>query len=122
MKFDPTKPVQLRSGRNARIIATDRKSGRPIIALIQGTNGSESIFSFYPDGTFLGGGSNSQDDLINIPTEPIVITRYLSVNPELNAVHKFEEPLKPGKNHFRIDFHFHPDGRFHYVNTIMQFE
>lgn len=32
--FDPTKPVQTRDGRKARIICTDAKGVLPIIALV----------------------------------------------------------------------------------------
>ena len=40
-KFDPTKPVQTRDGREARIICTDveRKGDWPIVALIKTSDG-----------------------------------------------------------------------------------
>jgi len=41
MSFDPTKPVQTRDGRKARILYTDIKSGYPIVALTTEPGGVE---------------------------------------------------------------------------------
>lgn len=67
--FDPTKPVQTRDGRKARIICTDRKSPSfPIIALIEAGSGREQFDSFSSEGK-LGTGQCDMD-LINISEEP----------------------------------------------------
>lgn len=68
MSFDPTKPVQTRNGRAARIISTDRKMGNgnvPIVALVADNSGGEAIASFYADGTHWANG-DQQNDLINV--------------------------------------------------------
>jgi len=66
-KFDPTKPVQTRDGRKARIICTDRDfDGYPIIALIRGTQGQEGFETYGIDGkasSFM----EHELDLINVP-------------------------------------------------------
>ena len=67
--FDPTKPVQTRDGRAARIICTDRAGNDDtIVALITSLHGTESIIQCK-----LGGKvyftSDSPADLINIPTK-----------------------------------------------------
>jgi hypothetical protein len=73
--FDPTKPVQTRDGRPARIICTDSKckcSGvpQPIVAEVQENNGSKVIITthnetghLWPDCMPSGG------DLVNIPVK-----------------------------------------------------
>lgn len=75
-KFDPTKPVRTKAGEPARIIATDAKSERPIIALID--NGRrEGPWAFLPDGR-----SNEFEetslDLENLP-EKIRIEGWLNI-------------------------------------------
>ena len=47
--IDFTKPVQVR-GRPARIICTDRKREKPIIALVENDDGSENLYLFHSDG------------------------------------------------------------------------
>lgn len=72
-KFDPTKPVQTRDGRKARIICTDRQyvsesSGEqwPIVALVDFKgDGKEIFYSFRADGT--APHMAKKDALINIP-------------------------------------------------------
>lgn len=65
MAFDPTKPVQTRNGREARIICTDFKRKEPIVALIEVyQDGGEIMDSYCIDGTHP---YKSDDwDLINI--------------------------------------------------------
>lgn len=66
MTFDPTKPVETRAGRPARIVATDRKgTGKTIVALTY-TNGIEYIKLFYPDGRYTLG-RDVVEDLVNAP-------------------------------------------------------
>ena len=67
--FDPTKPVQTRDGRKARIICTDRSinaaDGWPIIALVKNrTDGYESVTHHNSAGLCL---DCEDTDLINIP-------------------------------------------------------
>ncbi len=71
MTFDPTKPVQTRDGRKARIIATDRNGSHyPIIALVSSKNYKEELIV-----TYLANGSEddcisqSPLDLVNVPEE-----------------------------------------------------
>lgn len=69
MTFDPTKPVQTRDGRPARIICTDAKHSDPtfkIWALIPNKNGNETPYPFAADGSW-GGHFNNQMDLVNVP-------------------------------------------------------
>lgn len=64
--FDPTKPVQTKDGRPARIICTDMKrSAYPIVALVN-EGKEERISSFRVDG---GSGIFRDSDLVNIPEE-----------------------------------------------------
>ena len=68
-KFDPTKPVQTRDGREARIICTDveRKGDWPIVALIKTSDG-ERPYLYKEDGCTFEDRRMDPDDLINIPT------------------------------------------------------
>jgi hypothetical protein len=64
IKFDPTKPVQTRDGRKARIICTDRKSigGYPIVALIHESQSRD----FETHGVYTLDGKNyPADDRLN---------------------------------------------------------
>ena len=66
--FDPTKPVQLRNGRKARIIATDRKGAghHTIVALVENDN-VETVWYFTKEGKFSANGDDIDFDLVNIP-------------------------------------------------------
>jgi len=64
--FDPTKPVQTRDGRKARIICTDKESVHTIVALIKKSCGTEYAQTYLRDGLcYLH--RESDEDLINIP-------------------------------------------------------
>lgn len=79
--FDPTKPVQTRDGKPARIIATNRRSqggSYPIIALITHSTGSEEIALFTEQGLYNYGGLPSSTDLINVP-EKRTYERWVNV-------------------------------------------
>ena len=67
--FDPTKPVQTRDGRKARIICTDADDPRyPIVALSRSpVNGREIVNQHTIDGRLYGSGPEITADLINIP-------------------------------------------------------
>ncbi len=71
MTFDPTKPVQTRDGRKARILCTDLKTpdGYPLVVAVEYSDGeAESLRRYASDGSF----SNREtmyrpEDLINTP-------------------------------------------------------
>ena len=64
--FDPTKPVQTRDGRPARILCTDRTGSQfPIIALISFSD-AESVVSVKSNGCMYGQGE-TPNDLVNVP-------------------------------------------------------
>jgi len=69
--FDPTKPVQQRCGRAARIICTDSKAicgitPQPIVAEFLGDDDRWRVSTFRSDGGF-GYIHEDERDLINIP-------------------------------------------------------
>lgn len=69
--FDPTKPVQTRDGRKARIVCTDAtQSDYPIVALIDSVFG-EVPYAFRKDGTRFPKEDldMTEIDLINIPVK-----------------------------------------------------
>jgi len=74
-EFDPTKPVQTRSGQKARIICTDCKSpeGFPIIALVDDGRGCEDPKSYTDDGAYYSKEKEELLDLVNVPE----VTRIL---------------------------------------------
>lgn len=64
-EFDPTKPVQTRNGRKARILCTDRKNTYPIVALI--TFEDEEFYHAYTkEGKYWEDEDYHEYDLINI--------------------------------------------------------
>lgn len=67
--FDPTKPVQTRDGRPARILATDFKGNFPIVAAVEFCDGTEIVYSYYDDGTMNRSRLQRGYDLINIPED-----------------------------------------------------
>lgn len=69
MTFDPSKPVQTRDGRKARIICTDARlrDGRTIAALVD-MGDHESGWQFLPSGQHDADREDSID-LINIPVK-----------------------------------------------------
>ena len=77
--FDPTKPVQTRDGRKARIICTDRVwiGGAPLVVLIDTIDGSyQDVECFWSDGRIYSSGADSQCDLFNAPEpqhEPVTL-------------------------------------------------
>jgi hypothetical protein len=75
MAFDPTKPVQTRDGRKARILCTDRDGNRPIVVLI--TNSlREEVSTRCRDGRLSLGHDGFRGDLVNIPVKS---TTYQSI-------------------------------------------
>lgn len=64
IKFDPTKPVQTRDGRKARIVCTDRVGHTNLVALVM-TDYFEAVYSYYSTGKHISG--NDGADLVNVP-------------------------------------------------------
>lgn len=82
--FDPTKPVQTRDGRKARIICTDSnytfESNKkwPTLALVTNkSNGNELVMYFEADGTCGGAQRGGVNDLVNIPEQ---VFRYVNIH------------------------------------------
>lgn len=77
--FDPTKPVETRNGRKARIVCSDMKSKyKQIVALVYDLSTDEEFVHWYrPDGHFLTSGVEHQLDLVNVPERTI---RYVNLH------------------------------------------
>lgn len=65
--FDPTKPVQTRDGRKARIICTDKQGSFPIVALILNKT-HEALIVYYTDGSSRDS-LGAAIDLVNVPVK-----------------------------------------------------
>jgi DNA-directed RNA polymerase subunit M/transcription elongation factor TFIIS len=66
-KIDPTRPVQTRSGRPARIVCTDCKNeSNPLVVLVSYRTGNELVYTYRADGKFSGSGERLSEDLINV--------------------------------------------------------
>lgn len=70
-QFDPTKPVQTRDGRKARILCTDyiHPDGLSIVALITQPNGEESLLTYTADGRYWTPIEDHITDLVNVPVK-----------------------------------------------------
>lgn len=100
LKFDPTKPVQTRDGRAARIICTDRKvDGYPILALVTQGNGSEDVLSYRTDGGFFGSKGSHPVDLINIP-QKVWVNLYRAEHRGLYTVEGRYWPTQSAANYY----------------------
>lgn len=79
MTFDPTKPVQTRDGRPARILAADAKllnTSEGIIALVRDlTTGQETTQAYFPDGRY----TRDRDSLIDLVNVPERVTKYMNL-------------------------------------------
>lgn len=60
------KPICTRDGRKARIICFDQKDIAPIVGLVTGLDGKESIYAFYKDGR-VSSQKERVDDLMMLP-------------------------------------------------------
>ena len=68
MTFDPTKPVQTRDGRKARIVSDKvSRGGYKYIAIISEESGDEWSGTFISDGSYYASGDACHRDLINVP-------------------------------------------------------
>lgn len=102
MAFDPTKPVQTRDGRKARILCTDMKRlrGETIAAAVMCPNRDEIAISYLPNGRYLHQSDLDHDwDLVNVPEEktsrlmlcpPIVEWVWVNITTRDNKVVKIE--------------------------------
>lgn len=65
--FDPTKPVQCRDGRKARIVCANKRGERPIVALVASALcDEERCWTFLASGKY-NPQEESPSDLINVP-------------------------------------------------------
>lgn len=79
MTFDPTKPVQTRDGRPARILCTDRKCTEfPIVAVYSDSDGTECVACYKASGGWSGSGHPHSRDLVNVP-EKRVLEAWMNV-------------------------------------------
>ncbi|MCC3246721.1 hypothetical protein LG047_15580 [Methylocystis sp. WRRC1] len=82
MTFDPTKPVQTRDGRKARIVATDFRgeNGETILAAVERhlQPGVEDAREYFADGSYTGCGKKVLD-LVNIPER---MARWVNIYPD----------------------------------------
>lgn len=76
-KFDPTKPVQTRDGRKARILCTDMKNDTyPIGAAVMQGEGREVIRTYTADGHERANVRDNDEDLVNVPEETVEWLNY----------------------------------------------
>lgn len=71
--FDPTKPVETRDGRKARILCADRRDPEyPIVALVEvPEEGEERVLTFSPAGGFVDDCGDHRTDLVNVEPEMV---------------------------------------------------
>lgn len=76
-EFDPTKPVQTRDGRPARIICTDRKHSRDVIVALvtSDTTNDEHLVTYCASGQYVDSITDNVD-LVNIPVR---VSRYYNI-------------------------------------------
>lgn len=86
---NPSRKVVTREGRSVRIICTDAKGRHPIIALIDGKDGSEVIYSFNRDGRAVKGTKN-QDDLFFAPEKQ---ERWINLFENPNPYQSYRMPV-----------------------------
>ncbi|WJY17649.1 hypothetical protein QQS45_08305 [Alteriqipengyuania flavescens] len=78
--FDPTKPVQTRDGRKARILSTEGPGEKPLVVALQRTDrAGEVLVSRYADGHVSRAGREMPHDLINVPERTHA---YRSIQPD----------------------------------------
>lgn len=78
-KFDPTKPVQTRDGREAEICWTDGSKDYPFGGWYRDTSGAKDAATWSLSGTLFSRGSGDSLDLINIPEKPTTIERWARI-------------------------------------------
>lgn len=89
--FDPTKPVETRDGRKARVLCTDAKQDGlgPILALVSQDDGFESPMFFFADGKFDASRAECGVDLVNAPVREEVpgAVRFVDSNGNARKFH-----------------------------------
>jgi len=88
MTFNPTKPIQTRDGKPARILCIDARGDLPIVALVGAPGESEYVQRYTADGcAYLGqrGTPSSRLDLINVP-EKRVLHVWVNVHSDEDVV------------------------------------
>lgn len=103
--FDPTKPVQTRDGWPARILCTDFKSSKSLVAAIKYPYpDSEAIQYYNPDGrVYLN--QESGLDLINVPVKHTGWMNMYNVNTDYCSIklHPSKEAAdKAASNHHGV--------------------
>ena len=85
--FDPTKPVQTRDGRKARIVCTNARieRGYPIAALVETEEGGEEVRNYTKSGLWIEGARLGKSDLINIPEVAIRYVNIYEHDPEITV-------------------------------------
>ncbi len=121
--FDPTKPVQTRDGRKARILCTDFKDVWPIVAAVT-TNTDIEVIRYYREGGLVARNCGplsamsaltdsllDPDDLINIPERT---SRWVFINPYVGFDSKVQllcdGPLMNGEGVAKLEIIFE-DGK-----------
>jgi len=102
MTFDPTKPVQTRDGRKARIICTDANNHQPIVALITEQDGHEYTRDYTKDGFYFMCSEQSSSDLINIPERRIMWTNVYTLYADSNYPTREEADKHAGANRIGV--------------------
>jgi hypothetical protein len=75
--FDPTKPVQTRDGRPARIVSTNGIAPTyPIIAIVIAEDGKDSVDQYTTSGKLWDAQGERSDDLVNVPA---TITEFVNL-------------------------------------------
>ena len=109
--FDPTRPVQTRDGREARILCTDRKGSSPILALVTCVDGNENVAVYFMNGFGLYSRESSLD-LVNVPVETFqyqnvwrdrhaLSVRYDTLE-QANDYHGKNKYVRHGYNKYRL--------------------
>nr|WP_294850083.1 hypothetical protein [uncultured Sphingomonas sp.] len=91
--FDITKPVQTRRGEKARIVATNvtteltgveacRYDGQTILAEVEVEGGGTAYRYHNENGSFLDSSMETDDDLINVPAQPVTTIRDFTIYPK----------------------------------------
>jgi hypothetical protein len=123
--FDPTKPVQTRDGRKARIICTDRRGLFPIVALVDSVKGDTQICLSYNIKGEYAGSLSSSANLVNIVErtshfENFYQTKFgekakgCKLYPTLKEAVEFKNPIYPVR--VGVLEYIYEDGKF--VNAI----
>lgn len=80
MSIDFNKPVQTRDGRPVRILCTDAINvNRPIVGLVRQSEENEVLSSWSSNGFWSYIDNPTNNDLVQTPEPPKVITRYANV-------------------------------------------